>query len=123
MQKITTPNGETLVVLPLADYEKLVDGADIASADKVRADIASGRDEMVPSGIVDRILAGENPVRVWRSHRGLSARDLATATGLSAPGLLTSAAPKSKPRRMARICARWTPTCTRPPTVPLSMYT
>lgn len=85
MQKITTPKGETLVILPLAEYEALIDQADVASADKVKADIAAGRDELVPSEIVNRILDGENPVRVWRSHRGMSARDLATATGLSAP--------------------------------------
>jgi ribosome-binding protein aMBF1 (putative translation factor) len=85
MQTITTPNGEKLVVLALAEYEKLVDQADIAKAGKVAADIAAGRDELVPAEIVKRILDGANKIRVWRTHRGLSARDLAAATGLSAP--------------------------------------
>jgi ribosome-binding protein aMBF1 (putative translation factor) len=85
MQTIITPNGETLVVLALEEYERLIDKADIAAADKVKADIAASRDELVPAEIVRRILAGENPIRVWRAHRGLSARDLAAATGLSAP--------------------------------------
>lgn len=85
MQTITTPNGETLVVLPLADYLSLVDQADVAKADKVIADIAAGRDELVPADIVKRIVGGENKVRVWRAHRGMSARDLAAATDLSAP--------------------------------------
>lgn len=85
MQTITTPNGETLVILPLADYERLVDQADIAKAEKVLADIAAGRDELVPADVVNRLLAGENKVRVWRGHRAMSARDLAAATGLSAP--------------------------------------
>jgi ribosome-binding protein aMBF1 (putative translation factor) len=85
MQTITTPNGETLVVLALEEYERLVDRADIAAADRVRADIAAGRDELVPADLVRRLLDGENPVRAWRSHRGLSARELAAATGLSAP--------------------------------------
>lgn len=84
MQKIVTPGGETLVLLPLAEYERLVDAADVASADRIKSDIAAGRDEMIPAAIVNRILAGENPVRVWRQHRGLSARDLAEKTGLSA---------------------------------------
>lgn len=87
MQRITTPNGETLVVLPLAEYESLIDQADIAAADKVKADIASGRDELVPSEIVGRLLSGENPVKVWRSHRGLSAKELAAEAGISAPYL------------------------------------
>ncbi|RVO87831.1 transcriptional regulator, partial [Sinorhizobium meliloti] len=47
MQTITTPGGETLVVLPIAEYEDLLDRADIAQADKVKADIAAGRDELV----------------------------------------------------------------------------
>ena len=54
-------------------------------ANKVKADIAAGRDELVPADVVRRILSGENPIRVWRSHRGMSTRDLATAAGLSAP--------------------------------------
>ncbi len=85
MQTITTPNGETLVILALAEYEKLLDQVDIAKARKVTADIAEGRDELIPAEVVKRILDGENKVRVWRAHRGLSARDLAAATGLSAP--------------------------------------
>jgi DNA-binding XRE family transcriptional regulator len=83
LQTITTPSGETLVVLPLADYEALVDAKDIARANAVRANIAAGRDELVPSEIVKRLLSGENPVRVWREHRGLSARDLARVVGVS----------------------------------------
>ena len=85
MQIITTPNGERLVILPLADYERLVDEADIARANKIKRDIASGDDEVVPADIVRRLIAGENKVKVWRSHRGLSGRDLAAAAGVSAP--------------------------------------
>ncbi len=87
MQTITTPNGETLVVLPLAEYEDLLDKADVAAADKVKADIAAGRDELVPAEIVNRLVAGENPVKVWRSHRSMAAKDLAVQAGLSAPYL------------------------------------
>lgn len=84
MQTITTPGGETLVVLPLDEYRRLIDAADVAAADRVRAEVAAGRDEMVPAAVVDRLLAGENPIRTWRRHRGLSARALAATAGLSA---------------------------------------
>ncbi len=87
MQTITTPNGETLVVLPLADYERLIDKADIAKADRIVADIAAGREEVVPAEIVRRLIAGENRIKVWRTHRGLSGRDLADGAGVSAPFL------------------------------------
>ncbi|MBI4923979.1 MAG: helix-turn-helix transcriptional regulator [Devosia nanyangense] len=84
MQKIVTPSGETLVVMPLADYEELLDAADIAAADKIMADIEAGRSELVPASVVDRIIDGENRIRVWREHRGLSATDLATKAEISA---------------------------------------
>ena len=74
MQIITTPNGE-----------RLVDEADIARANKIKRDIAAGEDEAVPADIVRRLIAGENKVKVWRSHRGLSGRDLAAAASVSAP--------------------------------------
>ena len=84
MHKFTTPKGEEIVILPAADYERLVDTTDIAIAERVKSDIANGRDEFVPADIANRILDGENAVRVWRTFRDLTARDLADRTGLSA---------------------------------------
>lgn len=84
MQTITTPNGERLVVLSLADYQRLVDKAGIARADRIMADIEAGREEVVPAEIVRRLIAGENKIEVWRTHRGLSGRDLAAGAGVSA---------------------------------------
>lgn len=84
MQKITTPNGETLVILPLAEYERLIDDADIATADKVSRDLAQGRDELIPEDIVDRLLDGASPVRVWREYRGATARAIAEQASISA---------------------------------------
>jgi len=37
--------------------------------------------ERVPIGVVDRLIAGENPVRVWSEHRGHSLRQLAERAG------------------------------------------
>ena len=39
---------------------------------------------MVPAALVTRLLAGENPVRVWRRHRGLTGRALAASAGIGA---------------------------------------
>lgn len=102
MQKITTPGGEILVVLPLADYEALVDAADIAAADRVRTDIAAGHDELVPASIVNRLLDGESPIVVWREHRGLTAKALAEAAGISA-GYLSEIESGSKPGGIATL--------------------
>lgn len=84
LQKIVTPGGETLVVVPLAEYEALLDAADIAAADRIMANVAAGLDEVVPASLVYRIMDGENPVRVWREYRKLAAGALATRAGISA---------------------------------------
>ena len=40
--------------------------------------------EHIPAAIVDRLAAGEAPVRVWREYRDLSLRALAEKAGMSA---------------------------------------
>jgi DNA-binding XRE family transcriptional regulator len=84
----TTPSGDQMVVLSLAEYERLVeaaeDAADVRAYDEAKRKLAAGEEEMIPSAIVDRILDGENKVRVWREHRGLAAKDLAAMIGISA---------------------------------------
>lgn len=83
IQTITSPSGETLVVLSESEYQKLVDSADIATATRVRHLIETGEDELVPSQVVKRLVDGQNPVRVWREHRGLSVRNLAAMAEIS----------------------------------------
>lgn len=63
------------------------DRANIAAADKVKADIVAGRDELIPAEIVNRLIAGESPVKVWRSHRSMTLRGLAARADLCAPYL------------------------------------
>ncbi len=76
-QRIVTPSGETMVVMSLDEYEALLDAADIAAADRVLTNIAEGRDEFIPSEMVDRLLSGESLIRVWREYRGLDVATLA----------------------------------------------
>lgn len=86
-QIITAPNGERLVVIPEADYRALVDAAEDAAdreaVRRFRAGVATGDEELVPAELANRILDGENRVRVWREYRGFSARDLAKRAGIS----------------------------------------
>jgi DNA-binding XRE family transcriptional regulator len=86
-QKIVTPAGEALVIVPLAEYEALLDAADIASADRIKGRVAAGVDEVVPAALVNRIIDGENTILVWREYRGLTAAELAARAGISAPYL------------------------------------
>ena len=50
--------------------------------------LAERRDDpTIAFATAKRLLAGENPVTVWREERGLSQRELATAAGVS-PSML-----------------------------------
>ena len=97
-QTIISPTGERLIVLAEADYKRLVEvaeeAADIAAVEIFRRKLAAGEEELVPAEIVNRILNGENRIRVWREHRGLTSDALAGKAGI-APGVLPLA--DSKP--------------------------
>lgn len=83
-----TPNGEDMVVLARADYEALVEAAemldDVAAYDRFKEKLARGEEELVPAEYVNRMSEGEHPIRVWRDFRGLSAKELAAVAGISA---------------------------------------
>lgn len=83
-----TPSGDEMVVISRAEYEALVEAAemleDLAIYDEFKRKLAAGEEEFIPSEFVDRMIDGESPVRVWRDFRGLSAKDLAAAAGISA---------------------------------------
>lgn len=87
VQFIDTEAGR-LAVLPEAEYRKLVEIAedrdDIAALKRFQMRMTRGEEELIPAEIVNRLLAGENPVRVWREHRGLTARALAEEAGIAA---------------------------------------
>ena len=86
---ITTPNGDQMAVIPLTEYERLVEAAedlaDVRAYDEAMRRLASGEDELVPAETVNRILDGENALRVWREYRGLTVKQLAEKAGVSAP--------------------------------------
>lgn len=83
-----TPNGEDMIVLSKSDYEALVERAelaeDVAAVDAYRRKLETGEEEAIPEAFADRLIDGENPIRVYRELRGLSARELAERTGISA---------------------------------------
>jgi DNA-binding XRE family transcriptional regulator len=86
VQFIQTPRGEDLAVLPRAQFEKLRELAeDRADAEDARAALArllAGQEELVPQDVVDRLIAGEQPVKVWREFRGLTQTKLAALAGI-----------------------------------------
>lgn len=75
------------VTIPKAEYERLCaleeDVADIQAALAIEAKIASGEEELIPADVVDRLLAGDVPLRVWREFRHLTQVALAAASGVN----------------------------------------
>lgn len=87
-QFIQTANGDRLAVIPEAEYQRLVsvaeDRQDRAAVVEHSARVLEGREEMIPSEFANRMIDGENKVRVWRDFRNMTARDLAEKAGISA---------------------------------------
>ena len=89
-----SPIAETAdsVTLRRADFEALlaaaedaIDHAAIDAQERREAEqgVAAARADYLPGALVDRLLAGESPVRVWREHRGMTSRRVATEAGVS----------------------------------------
>lgn len=77
--------GKKMAVLPVGDYERLIelaeDKADILAAERAEERRNAG-EEYVPAELVNRILDGENPLRVWRKYRKLSLKQLSNQSGV-----------------------------------------
>lgn len=72
--------GQKIAMLPLADYNRLLelaeDQADVAASERADLRRAEG-EEYVSFDLVDAIINGENALRVWRKYRGLTQDQLA----------------------------------------------
>ncbi len=72
-------------VIPWREYKRLVSvDNDAAVTDEELYDLAKrAGGESFPAAVVDHLLAGENPIRVYRDHRGLTQKQLADAAGIN----------------------------------------
>lgn len=85
--QIIERRGKRFAVVPEKEYEQLKHEAEML--DDIRAyDAAKARkDELFPKPVADRLIDGENPIRVFREHRGLTQAQLATAARIARPYL------------------------------------
>ena len=93
------------VTLSRAEYESLLDRIedteDKAAIDRLEARIAKvgfteATKDYLPIQLVERLIAGEHPIRVWRAHRGVTREALAQKAGV-APSYLTEIETRKKP--------------------------
>ena len=76
--------GRKMAVLPVEDYERLVEIAEDREDVAAAADAERRRNEgmeYLPASMVNRILDGENALRVWREYRGMTIAELAERSG------------------------------------------
>ncbi len=83
-QTIKTPAGETLVVMPLEEFEALCDAAEHA---KSMAALARGEEERLTPAEALAFAEAATPVAFWRRKRGLTQAELAARAGTSQSAL------------------------------------
>ena len=67
--------GQKIAMLPFEEYRKLMDVAEDKADEQAADALAARRDageEYLPVELADRIMDGENPLRVWRTYRGFT---------------------------------------------------
>ena len=72
-------------VIPWRDYERMTkeDAEGLLSDAELYDQATAEGGESFPVEVVDRLLAGQNPIRVYRSHRGMTQNQLAAAAGIN----------------------------------------
>ena len=77
---------EKHALIPIDEYTRLIADLEDHNDLRVASDAAQRRangEEYLPAKVVDQLLAGQPPLRVWRKHRGLKQLQLASISGVS----------------------------------------
>ena len=76
-----------MVTIPLDEYKALKlaaeDLADLQAYDRAMSALDRGDEELIPAEQVQRMIAGESPLRVWREYRALTQTALAQVSGVN----------------------------------------
>jgi len=82
-ETVTLARGDYLALLEALEDAKDIAALQAAEAEEARIGKAAYRANCLPVELVERmIVGGESPVRIWREHRGLTAKALAEAAGI-----------------------------------------
>jgi DNA-binding XRE family transcriptional regulator len=110
--KILESHGKPVfAIVPYDEYRALReladDADDVAALARFAKKYAKGEEETVPAEVVDRLLAGEAPLRVWREHRRVTATHLAESVGVTVAHISKIESGKGEPsvgllRKLAR---------------------
>ena len=70
-------------VIPYREYRRLSEAAEMAEDVRDFDEAVSRDEETVPRAVVQRLVMGEQPVKVWREYRGLTQAALARAARIT----------------------------------------
>ena len=70
-------------VIPYREYRRLSEAAEMAENVRDFDEAVSRDEEAVPHAMVQRLVMGERPVKVWREYRGLTQAALARAARIT----------------------------------------
>ena len=77
-------------VIPWDGYLALIDrDGERLSQEEIDALYAAKKEEAFPLEVSTRIIAGENPIKVYREHRGIKQKALAKMAGIKNPQYLS----------------------------------
>jgi DNA-binding XRE family transcriptional regulator len=78
--------GQRMAILPELEFRHLAElaeeNADIEAAIRAKKREGEG-EEYVPAAVVEQLVAGEAPLKIWRKYRGLTQQELGEKLGLS----------------------------------------
>ena len=64
-------------ILPVDEYMYLIEKAEMLDDIKAFDDAININDELIPSEVAEKLINGENKIKVWREYRQLSQIELA----------------------------------------------
>lgn len=70
-------------VIPYREYRRLSEAAEMAEDVRDFDEAVSRDEETVPHAVVQRLVMGEQPIKVWREYRGLTQAALARAARIT----------------------------------------
>lgn len=102
VQYIETNGQRQFAVLPIAEYEELIEIAEMKENVRTYDEAKASNEESIPGEMVERILNGENKVKVWREYRQLTQIALAERCGMDTAAIARIEAGTSNDMAMLR---------------------
>lgn len=84
---MNTQGESETILLPIAEYQALLEKAeaydDLMGLSEFHRALKAGQEELIPNEVVEQLVSGQSPIKVWRQYRGLSQTQLAEMIGVS----------------------------------------